>query len=258
MSFDVAADAYGRFMGRYSEPLAQQFAELAGLAAGQQALDVGCGPGALSAVLADRLGASSVTAVDPSGSFVEAARARLPGVDVRQGSAESLPFGDDTFDVALAQLVVHFMTDPVGGIAEMARVTRPDGLVAACVWNHADDRGPISDFWRAVHSLDPEAAGESQLAGAREGHLVELFERSGLTDVESSILTVRVGYGSFEEWWEPYTAGVGPAGAYVAQLDPQRRAELRERCADLLPPAPFEITARAWVALGRVPSRARD
>jgi SAM-dependent methyltransferase len=249
MGFNVASDAYGRFMGRYSEPLAEQFAELAGVQAGQQALDVGCGPGALTAVLVNRLGPNSVTAIDPSTPFVEATRARLPGVDVRSGAAEQLPFADDSFDVVLAQLVVHFMSDPVAGLREMARVTRPGGLVAASVWDHAGDAGPLSTFWRAVRDIDPDAHDESGLAGAREGHLAELCEAAGLAQVESSSLTVTVGYPTFDGWWEPYTLGVGPAGDYVARLDDAQRDDLRSRCAQALPPAPFEVTASAWCVL---------
>ena len=137
MSFDVAGDAYGRFMGRFSEPLAERFLALAGVRDEDRVLDVGCGPGALTARLVARLGAGQVAAVDPSEPFVAAARTRLPGVDVRVATAESLPFDDDAFDAVLAQLVVHFMADPVAGLAEMARVARPGGTVAACVWDHA-------------------------------------------------------------------------------------------------------------------------
>jgi SAM-dependent methyltransferase len=252
MSFDVEAEAYGRFMGRYSEPLAAEFVELVGAGTGQQALDVGCGPGALTEVLAVRLGAQAVAAIDPSELFVAAARARLPEVDIRRGTAEALPFPDDSFDLTLAQLVVHFMTEPGAGLAEMARVTRPGGVVAACVWDHAGGHGPLSLFWRAVRDLDPDAPDESQLAGAREGHLVALFEGIGLRQVEPATLTVRVGSASFHDWWEPFTLGVGPAGSYVATLDAERRAELEAHCAELLPQAPFFIEASAWTALGRV------
>ena len=251
MSFQVSADAYGRFMGRFSEPLAAEFVRLVDPSPGQRALDVGCGPGALTEVLVSRLGAGLVAAVDPSEPFVEAARERLPGVDVRLGPAEALPFADDEFDLTVAQLVVHFMADPVAGIAEMARVTRPGGLVAACVWDFAGGRGPLSDFWRAVHDLDPQSRGESDLAGAREGHLVELFGRAGLREIRPATLTVRVHYSSYDEWWEPYTLGVGPAGAYVAQLDPTRRQELRAHCAELMPHGPFDLEAVAWTAIGR-------
>src|SRR3954466_6548361 len=175
MTFDVAADAYDRFMGRYSTRLAPPPAALAGVRAGQEALDVGCGPGALTAVLVERLGVAAVTAVDPSHSFAAAAHERHPGVDVHVATAEALPFGDAAFDVVLAQLVVNFMADPVAGLREMARVARPGGSVAACVWDHAGERSPITAFWRGVAVTDPGARNESTLAGAREGHLVQLF-----------------------------------------------------------------------------------
>lgn len=254
MSFEVSADAYGRFMGRYSEPLATEFAELGGVAPGDRVLDVGCGPGALTAALVNRLGANAVTAVDPSASFIAAVRARLPGVAARQASAERLPFPDGAFDAALAQLVVHFMADPVGGLREMARVTRAGGTVAACVWDHAaGGRGPLAAFWRAALELDPSARDESALPGAREGHLAELFRAAGLRQVSPGSLTVRVRYPTFEEWWEPLTLGVGPAGAHVAGLDAKRRAALRERCRELLPDPPFQISALAWTARGEAP-----
>lgn len=252
MSFDVAADAYGRFMGQYSEPLAVRFVEHADVRAGQRALDVGCGPGALTAQLVERLGALAVVAIDPSASFVAATRARFPDVDVRSGVAEHLPFPDDSFDLALAQLVVHFMTDPLAGLREMARVTRPGGVVTACVWDHAGDGGPLATFWRVVHDIDPTARGEADLAGAREGQLVELCEAARLQHIEPGTLTVRVRFATFADWWEPFTLGVGPAGAYVSQLDEQRRDFLRNRCAQRLPPVPFEISASAWCVRARV------
>ena len=252
MSFNVSADAYARFMGRFSQPLATLFVEYAGVRAGQRVVDVGCGPGALTAPLVDRLGADAVAAIDPSAPFVEAARERFPGVDVRDGDAEHLPFADDEFDLALAQLVVHFMTDPVAGLREMGRVTRPGGTIAACVWDHGvDGRGPLSTFWQAVRETDPEVPDESGLPGSREGHLAELCEAAGLTDVEDSVLTVTLPIATFDDWWEPYTLGVGPAGAHVAKLDDAGRQDLRDRCAALLPVAPFEVAASAWAVRAR-------
>ena len=248
MGFQVAAEAYDRFMGRYSVGLAAQMADLA---AGQRVLDVGCGPGALTAELVTRLGAAGVAAVDPSSSFVAAARERNPGVDVREATAEQLPFGDDEFDAALGQLVVHFMADPVAGLREMARVTRSGGVVAACVWDHAGGQGPLGVFWQAVHELEPGAQDESGLAGAREGHLAELFAAAELQHVEQITLAVDVEHPSFVEWWEPFTLGVGPAGAYVSALADDDRERLRELCRSLLPQAPFTVTARAWAVRGR-------
>jgi SAM-dependent methyltransferase len=251
VSFDVAAVAYDRFMGRYSVLLSPQLADFAGIQAGQRALDVGCGPGALTAELVARLGTDGVVAVDPSESFVAAARVRHPGVDVRRASAEALPFADDVFDTVLAQLVVHFMSDPVAGLAEMARVARPGGVVAACVWDHGGGQGPLSLFWQVARELDADADDESRLAGAREGHLAALFDAAGLGEIEESTLPVSLAHSSFEEWWDPYTRGVGPAGSYLARLDARQQTELRDRCRARLPRAPFAITARAWAARGR-------
>jgi SAM-dependent methyltransferase len=239
-------------MGRYSVPLAPRLADFAAVASGQRALDVGCGPGALTTELVRRLGPAAVTAVDPSEPFVAAARERHPGVSVRVAAAEQLPFADHAFDVALAQLVVHFMAQPVGGLREMARVTRKHGVVAACVWDHAGGRGPLSLFWEAARELDPDVEDESQLAGAREGHLAELLQAAGLHEIEESSLAVEVEHPSFEDWWEPFTLGVGPAGGHVAGLDAAQRDQLRDRCRELLPTAPFVLTARAWAARGLV------
>jgi SAM-dependent methyltransferase len=251
VSFAVAADAYDRFMGRYSVPLAAPFVEFAGIRNEQAILDVGCGPGALTAELVERLGPAAVSAVDPSESFVEAARERFPDVTVSRASAEELPFPADTFDAALAQLVVHFMEDPVAGLREMGRVTRPAGVVAACVWDHAGGKGPLSPFWEAAREVSGKVEDESRLPGTREHHLAELFRAAGLSDVEEGVLSVDVEHETFEEWWEPYTLGVGPAGGYVAALDSNGLDRLRERCRERLPTAPFVLSARAWAARGR-------
>ena len=165
MTFAVGADAYEAFIGRYSRGLSAPFSDFAGIVAGQRVLDVGCGPGILTEELVARLGSDAVAAVDPSSSFVEAARAKLPGVTVEQASAEGLPFPDDGFDATLAQLVVHFMPDPVAGLREMRRVTRPGGVVAASVWDHAGGQGPLGVFWRAAHEIGEEVVDESSMPG---------------------------------------------------------------------------------------------
>lgn len=252
MTFLVPAEAYGRFMGRFSEPLAAVFADACGVRAGQRVLDVGCGPGALTAELVRRLGPDAVTAIDPSPPFVEAAAARFPRVDVRTGAAEDLPFADDIFDAALAQLVVHFMADPVAGLREMGRVTRPGGTVGACVWDFGEGGSPLSVFWRAAREVDPEAPNESGRPGTREGQLADLARRAGLTAVRPGMVSVTVDFPTFDAWWEPFQLGVGPAGAYVAGLDPDHRAALRDRCAELLPEAPFSVTASAWSVTAQV------
>ncbi len=250
MGFDVAAEAYDQYMGRYSRQLSPQMADLAGVRHGQRAVDVGCGPGILTAELVARLGAAAVAAVDPSESFVAAARDRCPGVEVLRASAEHLPFTDRSFDAALAQLVVLFMSDPVAGLVEMARVTRSGGVVAACVWDHGGVTGPLYLFWQAVRVLDPGVDDESDLAGVHEGQLAKLLEAAGLRDIEEATFEARLEHASFEAWWEPFTRGVGPGGAYVAGLGAERRAELRETCRSMVPAAPFVVTAQAWAARG--------
>lgn len=255
MSFEVAAQDYGRFMGRFSEPLADELLAAVErrtpLRPGLRALDVGAGPGALTVRLAERLGEEALVAVEPSAPFVAALRDRLPGVEAHQARAEELPLDEDTVDLALAQLVVHFMTDPVAGMREMARVTRPGGVLAATVWDHAQGRGPLAVFWRAARELDPGVRDESTLAGAREGHLTELAEQAGWVDVEPDLLRVEVAMASFDAWWEPFTLGVGPAGAHVAGLPPAERVVLRDLCARTWPDGPFSASASAWCVTGR-------
>ncbi|MFC5731659.1 MULTISPECIES: class I SAM-dependent methyltransferase [Nocardioides] len=247
--FDVSADSYARFMGRFSTPLAVPFADLGldGVEPGSRVLDVGSGPGMLTAELARRCGEAQVAAVEPMEIFAEANAAAHPEADVRVASAESLPYEDGRFGATLAQLVVHFMSDPVAGLAEMARVTAPGGRVSACVWDHGGDSGPLSPFWRVVKRSDP-SAGEGRLPGATEGDLTDLFTRAGMPGVAETRLTVSVEFPNFDDWWEPFTYGVGPAGAYVTGLDDGGRerlvAALREEHGD----APFTIDASAWAA----------
>jgi SAM-dependent methyltransferase len=250
-SFEVPADAYDRFMGRYSRHLSAQLADLAAIRAGQSVLDVGAGPGALTAELVARVGASAVAAVDPSEAFVGALRARLPGVQVERAAAEELPFATGEFDAALAQLVVHFMADPVAGLREMARVTRAGGTVAACVWDHATGgRGPLSPFHRAVNRLDPSQANESERAGVREGHLRELFAEAGIGQLRDTVLTVTVEHPSFDDYWEPFELRVGPTAAFMSSRSSSELELLRQYVREELPAAPFVLEARAWAVVG--------
>jgi SAM-dependent methyltransferase len=253
VAFDVSADSYDRFMGRYSVLLAPQLADLAGVGAGMRVVDVGAGSGVLTAELVRRVGAENVAAIDPSARLVGALRERHPGVDVRQGTAEQLPYADGAFDAALAQLVVNFMHDPVAGIAEMGRVTRSGGAVAACVWDLDGGRSPISPFWRAAHALDPRAEDESARPGGSERSMRSLFAQAGIAEVESSDLVITAHHDSFEDWWEPFALDVGPAGGYLKTLDPALRDAIRERCRELMPAGPHTIEWHAWAARGVAP-----
>jgi SAM-dependent methyltransferase len=252
--FQVPAESYDRFMGRYSGSLAAEFAAFAGVEPGMRVLDVGCGPGALSAALVELVRAGNVVGVDPSEPFAEACRARL-GIEVETADAERLPFPDGGFDAALAQLVVNFMQDAQAGVREMARVTRPGGIVAACLWDYGGGMQMLRMFWDAAVELDPERGGRADEAGMRymrEGELAALWRAAGLGDVRDGAIHATASYADFDDLWEPFTLGVGPAGAFVASLDAESRARLREALrARVDADGPFELSAKAWAVSGR-------
>jgi SAM-dependent methyltransferase len=223
-----------------------------------RALDVGCGPGALLSALAERLGAENVAGADPSEPFVEACRARVPQAEVVVASAEALPFPDGAFDVTLSQLVVNFMDDAEAGVREMARVTREGGTVASAVWDYGGEMRLLRAFWAAAREVDEDGAAADEaevMQWCGEGDLAELWERVGLADVRFGALTVRAAYDGFEDLWWPLPTGVGPAGAYTKSLDDERRAALHDALRRRLGVGdePFELTARAWAAVGTVP-----
>ena len=255
-TFGGPADVYDRFVGRYGASLAS--ALTAGARPGMRALDVGCGPGALAAVLADRLGGSSVAAVDPSPQFVKACRERLPDVDVREGPAEALPFEDGSFDVTYSQLVLNFLTDPEGGMREMARVTRPGGTVAACVWDYGGEMTLLRAFWDAALEIEPERAAAADegvvMPLCAEGELAGLWDAVGLRSIRSGPLTASASYDDFDDLWAPLPTGVGPAGAFCQSLPDSEQAALRDALRRRLGvgDAPFELTARAWAVAGQV------
>jgi ubiquinone/menaquinone biosynthesis C-methylase UbiE len=255
-SFLASGRAYDGFMGRYSRPLAMAFADAAAVTDGYSALDVGCGPGALTSVLADRLGAAEVSAFDPSPSFVAACAERHPGVTVRQGRAEAMPFDDARFDCALAQLVLHFVTDPAQAAQEFRRVVRPGGVAAACVWDFAQGMEMLRLFWDAALAVDPEAPDEARtMRFGRQGEIAELLTSAGFQDVAESTLQVESSYAGFDELWAGFLAGIGPAGSFCVSLAEAPRAALR---ADLFqrlgaPSEGFVLTATARCAVGRAP-----
>jgi SAM-dependent methyltransferase len=254
--FAVPANAYDRYVGRYSPALARELVRFAGVNAGERALDVGCGPGALTATLAALLGADHVAAVDPSAPFVAACRQRNPGVWVEVAPAEALPLADHEFDHVLSQLVLNFLTDAPAGLAEMRRVARPGGVITACTWDYAEGMTLIRTFFDAAIALDPAAVEHDEgrhMRYCRPDELRGLWVAAGLREVEVQPLTVRAAYEGFDDLWSPLEYGVGPAGAYAMSLDPARRAALRDELRRRLGvgEAPFELTARAWAARGR-------
>jgi SAM-dependent methyltransferase len=254
-AFRVAGSAYDSFMGRYSGRLALRFADAVGVTRGQMALDVGCGPGALTGVLVDRLGADAVSACDPSEPFVAECRARYPDVVVRVAPAESIPFDDDTFDLALAQLVMHFVSDPDTAASELHRVVRPGGLVGACVWDLDGGMEMLRRFWDAVAAAGVAAGGDGgAVAFGGPGELVELFSRAGLSQVTETTLRVTSTYGDFDELWSGFLAGVGPAGTFCLSLSDASRATVKQEMFERLgsPSGVVTLGGVARCAFGRV------
>jgi len=255
MGFTAAADKYDRFMGRYTRTLAPALVEAAGVQDGMRVLDVGCGPGGLTDALAGRVGEGHVAAIDPAGQFVAACRERHPRADVREGVAEELPWADGSFDAALSCLVLAFMADADRGVREMARVTRPGGTVAACMWDiQGGGMTMLSTFWKAARQVDPEVTGERMRPGVARGDIAARFRRAGLRDVQDGELEASADYTGFEDFWEPFTFAVGPAGEHLASLSAEQQDRVREACRAELPDGPFTLTARAWFARGAAPA----
>jgi SAM-dependent methyltransferase len=254
-----SGDPYDHHVGRYSPELAAALIAVAGVEPGQRALDVGCGTGALARALAALLGAEPVAAIDPAEASVRKCKQRVPGADVRVARAEELPFGDSEFDTALAQLVVPWMRDPPEGVAEMRRVVRPGGVVAACTWDFASGMTMLRTFWDAAVAVDRRRATQ---AGALDrtrlcdpSELRALWARVGLLAIDAGELVVGADYADFDDFWWPFPAGVGGSGTYCASLDEAGREALREEVRRRLgsPTGPFRLTARAWYVRGQRP-----
>ena len=258
-TFRTPAEAYDRHIGRYGRELARALIGAAGVRPGDRALDVGCGPGALTAELAALLGAGQVTAVDPSAGFTEACRERLPGVPVEVASAEALPFEDGAFEHALAQLVVNFMADPRAGVREMRRVTRPGGAVSAAVWDYAGEMTLLRRFWDAAVALDPSAADrdegrcmpfctrQSSASSGRQPAWPAFASRRS-----SSPRTTTASRTSGSRW---HSASRPPARTRRPSRPSAERPSRREFRRRLgVGQEPFRLTARAWIATGRVPA----
>ncbi|WP_208321514.1 class I SAM-dependent methyltransferase [Microbacterium hydrocarbonoxydans] len=250
-----AAGGYELLMGRFLPTLAPAFADAAGVSAGQDVLDVGCGPGGLTAELAARVGAGRVDAIDPSAPFVAACRERVPGARVVEGTAEDLPYPAHRFDTTLASLVVGFMTDPRRGVEEMTRVTRTGCVVALCFWDVRRMQA-LGRFWAAARAAIDAAPADRSLVGAREGELEGLLSGAGLVGIRSGEIEAIAGYRDLDDLWSGYTAGVGPIGQYVSRLSDAERDRVRDAVAAGFddPSAPFELSAVAWFAVGRVPA----
>jgi SAM-dependent methyltransferase len=250
MTFDVSGNAYDNFMGRYSVALAPPFADFGGIEPGQTAVDVGCGSGILTVELARRLGPEAVAAADPA-PLLEATKARLPEADVRTAPAEDLPWEDGTFDAALAQLVIHFLDDPAAGLAEMRRVVRPGGVVAASAWNFPR-MVMLGTFWQAARAVAATAPAETLKFGSLD-ELAEIGRAADLEDVEAAPIVVHSEYRDFDELWSTFQHRVGPAGEFLASQPPEQQETIRDEYRRLLgdPSGSFTLDAEAWAVRGR-------
>lgn len=258
----AAAEAYDRHVGRYGRQLAAGLIGAAAIRPGQRLLDVGCGPGALTRELAAIVGAEHVSAIDPSPAFVRACRARVPGAEVQIGVAGHIPLSDNAFDAVVSQLVVPLIPDRQAGVREMARVTRPGGTVAACVWDAAN-MPLLQAFWDAALDVAPAEAGrfgEGERIGFRDPELLAtLWSEAGLVDVATDELLVTAHYDDFDDLFTPFTSGTGNSGTVYRELDAADQRRVRNTAARLLgdPEGQFTLTARAWLVRGTVGEQRR-
>lgn len=257
------ADAYERFMGRWSRLLAPSLIEFAQVRDGETLLDVGSGTGALAFAIRDATRTARVTGIDPSAAYVDRAKAEDddPRLRFEVGDGQALRFGAARFDRTLSLLVMNFIPDRERALAEMVRVTRPGGVVAAAVWDYGEGMEMLRLFWDEAIALDPASAArdEAHMPLCKRGELAALWRRAGLTDVEEAALTVTLRFASFDDYWQPFLLGQGPAGSFVARLPDERRLELARRLRRRLlgegPDQPIEMRARAWAVRGTVPPR---
>jgi SAM-dependent methyltransferase len=254
--------AYEQYMGRWSRVLAPAYIAFAGLSDHQQVLDVGTGTGAVASTLATMTASSEIVGVDPSAAFIRYAsqNARSSRVRFEAGDAQSLQYGDAAFDHTMALLVMNFIPDHDKAIGEMRRVTRPGGVVSACVWDYDAGMESLRFFWDEAVALEPAAAArdERNMKLSREGQLGALWRKAGLTDVREKALVIDQAFSSFGDYWAPFLTGTGPGGAYVASLDADGRARLEARLRKRLlgnrVDGAFTLKARAWCVRGEVPA----
>jgi SAM-dependent methyltransferase len=252
------ADSYQTFMGRWSQRLAPKLVRFSNVREGQYVLDVGSGTGVLTAAIRDAFAEVRVVGVDPSENFVRYASDKLADARVRfeVGDAQQLQFADATFDAAVSSLVLNFVPDPGRAIREMMRVTKPEGIWAAAVWDHSPDgMRMLSVFWEEAIAIDPTAKGkaEANMALCREGALPALCQQAGLQDVQATSLEVPLTFATFDDYWAPFSLGIGPAGVYLASLPHDQQSALRDRLQKRLATSPsaIELSARAWAVRAR-------
>lgn len=256
-AFFSGADAYDSFMGRFSRQLSQSFINLVPMGADDQVLDLGCGTGALTGALVGRLGASSVSVLDPSAPFLKSCVNRYPGITGKIGTAEDIPFGDHSFDALFSQLVIHFFVDTKRAGREMMRVTRPGGWIAASSW--AFDRMQLlNTFNIAARNVTGEVpTREPSDRFFVSGGIAEYFSEIGLGDVTESTIEVTATYRDLDELWSTYSSGIGPIGGWMRTRTTDEQAAIRTEVSRLIgnPSGEFTLSAVAYAGVGRTPGR---
>jgi SAM-dependent methyltransferase len=258
-----SGDPYERYVGRWSRRVAPLFLSWLGVPPGRRWLDVGCGTGALSAAVLDTAAPAALTAVDPSEGFLATASARLgPHVTTRQGTAAEIPLNTASVDATVSGLVLNFTPDPVAALAEQSRVTVGGGTVAAYVWDYAGDMQLLRLFWDAAADLDSTAADldeGTRFPLCQPDRLAAAFREAGLGDVHVVALDIDTRFADFDDLWNPFLGGQGPAPSYVASLDETAGPALRHRLRVRLPTqadGSIALRARAWAVSGVAPGHA--
>jgi SAM-dependent methyltransferase len=255
------AEGYEKIMGRWSRRLAPLLIGFGGLADGDRVLDVGCGTGSLTFELPRQANVAAVTGIDFAEPYVAHARARNTDarISVQQGDARTLPFADASFDRAFSLLVLHFIPEAERAVAEMRRVVRPGGMVAAAVWDTFGGSPHHRLMWDTAGVLDPEAPQPRGIFRSLTGpgEMEAVWRALGFEQVEQTSLLIRMEFADFDDYWQPFEAGEGPTGAYVTGLSDTARATLREhvRRAYLVnrPDGKRSFACVAWACRGVVP-----
>lgn len=258
------AEAYEKFMGRWSRLIAPRLVDFTGLPERGRILDVGSGTGSLAFAIAERKRHTQVLGIDPSQEYVAYARSRNPFPDrasFEVGDAQKLSFADASFDAALSLLVFNFIPDPKKALLELRRVTKPGGQLAAAVWDYGAGMRMLQTFWDAAVRVDPGAKDleEKRMPLCRQGELSALWRQCGLESVGEQAIDLEMRFESFADYWEPFLLGQGPAGAYIRRLDRDKlqalRNELKLRLSLRSEDTPVVLPARAWSVRGTVPNR---
>lgn len=256
------AEAYERFMGRWSRLVAPRLVEFAGVPEQGRILDVGSGTGSLAFALAERRKRARILGIDPSKEYVAYAASRNPYPDratFEIGDAQKLHFDNASFDAAVSLLVFNFIPDAAKALGEIRRVTKPGGVISAAVWDYGGAMRLLRVFWDAVTSTDPDAEklDEKHMPLCRSGELSALWKRAGLQHVGEQPIDITTRFASLADYWEPFLLGQGPAGAYCRGLPPGKlqalHAEVKRRLSLKAEDEPFDLTARVWAVRGIVP-----